>query len=328
MPEGNHGDQRKLRTIVKGIFRIAFQAQEDAGSDPFVKIVPVGLDFGDYVKQNASLFINYGKPIEVSEYWEQYHENNARGINALKARLGEELKPLMVDIQNEEHYEAIYLLKGIFNDTMREMMGIRDSGLSDRFRADKQLISGVEKALEMEDETSSRFTVLLEKVLQYDKGVRELNIRDWVVRDKGIGMARRWWRYLYLLLTLPFFLYGLLNNAIAYFLPVRLVRNIKDLQFHASVKAGLGILVLFPLTYLLQTLLVGLITGPWWIWLAYLISLFPLGKFALWWYVRWKKTRRGSWFRRQLLRSKPRSLELVKLRKEIIEETIELLTRT
>ena len=141
-------------------------------------------------------------------------------------------------------------------------------------------------------------------------------------------MAHRWWRYLYLLLTLPLFLYGLLNNAIAYFLPVRLVRNIKDLQFHASVKAGLGILILFPLTYLLQTLLVGLLTGPWWIWAGYLVSLLPLGKFALWWYGRWKKTRRGSWFRRQLLRSKSCALDLVRLRKEIIEETTELLTRT
>ena len=109
MPEGNHGHQRKLRPLVKGIFRIAFQAQEKLGSEPFVKIVPVGLDFGDYVKQNASLYINYGKPIEVSEYWEQFQENSARAINALKSRLGEELSPLMIDIQNEEHYNLQFL---------------------------------------------------------------------------------------------------------------------------------------------------------------------------------------------------------------------------
>lgn len=324
MPEGNHGHQRKLRTIVKGIFRIAFQAQEEAGSDPFVKIVPVGLDFGDYVKQNASLFINYGKPIEVSEYWDQYQESSARAINALKARLGEELSPLMVDIQNEAHYEAIYALKGIFNETMREIMDIRGSRLSDRFRADKGLISFMEKALEKEEETPGQIGALMEKVLQYDEGVKILNIRDWVVREKGFSMARSFWRYLYLLLTLPFFLYGLINNAITYFLPVRMVRNIKDIQFHASVKAGLGILLLMPLSYALQTLLVGLLTGPWWIWAAYLVSIFPMGKFALWWYVRWKKTRRAAWFRRQLLRSKTEALQLVKLRKEIIEETTEL----
>jgi len=235
MPEGNHGDQRKLRTIVKGIFRIAFQAQEDAGSDPFVKIVPVGLDFGDYVKQNASLFINYGKPIEVSEYWEQYQENNARAINALKARLADELRPVMIDIQNEAHYEAIYALKGIYNNTMRAELGIQGSKLSDRFRADKELIARLD-AIAAGD-PPDRLAPLMQKVLQYTEELKKLNIRDWVVAQRGYSMARTFWRSLYLLLLAPFFLYGLINNAIGYFLPVRLVRNIKDLQFHASVKA-------------------------------------------------------------------------------------------
>ena len=75
-----------------------------------------------------------------------------------------------------------------------------------------------------------------------------------------------------------------------------MVRKIKDRQFHASVKAGLGILILFPLIHGLQTLLVGIFTGPWWIWVLYMVSLFPLGKMALWWYGRWKKTVRGAWF--------------------------------
>jgi 1-acyl-sn-glycerol-3-phosphate acyltransferase len=322
MPEGNHGDQRKLRSLVKGIFRIAFSAQEDAGTTPFVKIVPVGLDFGDYVKQNASLFINYGKPIEISEYWEQYQENTARAINAVRSRLSEELRPLMIDIRNEEHYEAIYALKGIYNETMREKMGISGSRLSDRFRADKKLIGRVEALLREEPGDAG---TLMEKVMQYDGGVKKLNIRDWVVERKGIGPGRTFLRTLGLILTFPFFLYGLLNNAIAYFLPVRLVRNIRDLQFHASVKLGLGVLVLFPLTYILQSVPVGLLTGSWWIWAAYLVSLFPLGKFALWWYGRWKKTMRGAWFHRQLRRRNPDAVQLVELRKEIIEETTRLI---
>jgi len=166
---------------------------------------------------------------------------------------------------------------------------------------------------------------LMEKVLKYQEQVKKLNIRDWVIRDKGYSMVRSFWRYLYLVLTFPIFLYGLVNNAIGYFLPVRLVRNIKDLQFHASVKAGLGLLFFFPYSYALQTLLVGLLTDPWWIWLAYLVSLFPTGKLALWWYLRWKKTRRGTWFRRQLRRRKDDAWQLVELRKEIIEGTTSLL---
>ena len=67
-------------------------------------------------------------------------------------------------------------------------------------------------------------------------------------------------RYLMLLLTLPIFIYGFINNALMYFVPVRLVRGIKDKQFHSSVKAGLSILVTVPLTYGIQTLLVGFFT--------------------------------------------------------------------
>jgi hypothetical protein len=49
-----------------------------------------------------------------------------------------------------------------------------------------------------------------------------------------------------------------------------------------------------------------------------------MGKAALYWYFRWKKTVRGSWFRRQLRRRNPAAVELVKLREEIVETTKEI----
>ena len=326
MPEGNHGHQRKLRTIVKGIFRIAFKAQEDSGTKPFVKIVPVGLDFGDYVKQNTSLFINYGKPIEISEYWEQYQESTARGINAVKVRLKEELAPQMIDIQDEEHYEAIYTIKGIYNETMRTSLGIEGSRLSDRFKADKEFISRMEAVTEKGTETEKgvvdELSVMAE---EYKSGVEKLKIRDWVVRDRGYTFVRSFWRRLWLTLTFPLFLYGFINSAIPYFVPARLARGVKDRQFHSSVKTGLAILVMFPVMYGLQTLLVGIFTGPWWIWVAYMASLFPMGKLALAWYGAWKKTVRGSWFRRQLRRRKPEPWKLMELRSRIIQKTWNLI---
>jgi len=77
----------------------------------------------------------------------------------------------------------------------------------------------------------------------------------------------------------------------------------------------------------LQTLLVGIFTGPWWIWAAYLVSIGPAGKGALYWYFRWKKTVRGSWFRRRLRRRAPGAWELVELRKEILSLTDQLINR-
>ncbi len=128
-----------------------------------------------------------------------------------------------------------------------------------------------------------------------------------------------------MLLTFPFFLAGFITSALPYLLPAYLVRNVKDLQFHSSLKAGLGFLLLFPLVYVLETLAFGLISGfPWWAWIMFLLALLPVGQVALIWYLRLKKTVRGAWFRRQLLRNKSETLKLVGLRKVIIDETAKL----
>jgi 1-acyl-sn-glycerol-3-phosphate acyltransferase len=325
MPEGNHGSQRRLRTIVKGIFRIGFKAQEEYGNKPFVKILPVGFDVGHYIKQNQPLLIQYGKPIELSEYWDEYKENNARGINAMKARLREEMLPLMIHIESDEFYDTIMELKAIFNKDMRKFMGIRGRKLIDKFVADKELISRIDVLIEKDPESLRDLAL---KVDHYVTGLKEQRIRDWVVRDRGYGMVRSFWRILYLIVTFPLFLVGFITNVIPYLLPVYLVRNVKDLQFHSSLKSGLGFLLLFPLFYFLETLAFGLYSGfPWWAWIAFLVALLPLGHVALTWYLQCKKTIRGFWFRRRLCRNRPEALQLVGQRKIIIDRTTQLLCR-
>ena len=322
MPEGSHGDRRRLRPLVKGIFRIAFKAQEPHGNRPYVKILPTGLDLGHYIKHNQTLLINYGEPIEVSDYWEQYLENPARAINALKDRLTAEMKPLMIHIGSEEFYEAVMGLRTLFNDRMREILGIKGKTLTDRFNADKEMIAHIDSAIEKDEE---KVRELAGKVDRYIGDLGKMKIRDWVIREKGYGFGRSLWRYLTLIITAPLFLFGLVNNLGPYFLPVHLVRKIKDRQFHSSVKAGFAFLISFPVFYLLQTLLVGFLTGPWWIWAAYLVSLYPMGKVTLTLYFRWKKTIRGSWFSGQLRRKKTDALELVNLRTEIMKLTEEII---
>lgn len=323
MPEGNHGDKRRLRNLQKGVFRIAFKAQEKMGNKPYVKIVPVGLDFGDYVKQNQDLHVKYGKPIEVSDYWEAYQENGPIGLNEIRSRLAEEMSPLMIDIQTKEYYDAYMGLRIIFNERMREIMGLDKNNLGNRFIADKEMIDRLNKVLE-EDE--KKIKAISNKVVPYINKVEELNIRDWVVKRKGFGTLRTMWRYLTLLLTLPVFLYGLINNFIVYFLPVKLTNGIKDRQFISSVKAGAAILLIFPLFYAIQTLLVGIFTGPWWIWLAYLITVYPMGKLALLWYFRFKKTLRGGWFGFKYRSGNKVILDLLKTREEIIQMTSDLIS--
>ncbi|HOY73133.1 MAG TPA: hypothetical protein PLX53_08370, partial [Tenuifilaceae bacterium] len=89
-------------------------------------------------------------------------------------------------------------------------------------------------------------------------------------------------RLLLLLITMPVALYGAVNNAIPIAVPYLLSKKFKDVQFHSSIKHA-GALLLTPLAYLVQTLVVGFVLKNIWLALAYLATL-PLGAaaFYLW----------------------------------------------
>src|SRR4030043_2238576 len=81
MPEGNHSDKRRLRPLVKGIFRIAFRAQEKYEDREGVQIVPVGIDYSHYSNFRSRVLIVYGLPVSVGKYYRHYREDPAKGIN-------------------------------------------------------------------------------------------------------------------------------------------------------------------------------------------------------------------------------------------------------
>src|SRR6056297_1906445 len=75
LPEGNHAGRRKLRTVKKGISRIAFQAEEATDFSMGIKIVPVGLDYQHYYHVQSRLTVYYGKAIPLEQFVEEYKAN-------------------------------------------------------------------------------------------------------------------------------------------------------------------------------------------------------------------------------------------------------------
>ena len=92
MPEGNHGDKRRLRPLVKGIFRIAFRAQEKYEDREGVQIVPVGIDYSHYSNFRSRMLIVYGHPVSVGKYYQHYREDPAKGINIFRDVLSDEMR--------------------------------------------------------------------------------------------------------------------------------------------------------------------------------------------------------------------------------------------
>jgi len=314
MPEGDHGHHRRLRPLVKGTFRIAFRAQENFGDMNGVKIVPVGIDFEHYQKIQQDLLVIYGNPINVSEFMEAYRENQPRAINAIKDRLSDELKKIIVHIGNTEHYDMYQDLRGIYNSRMRDHAGIRGNSLYKRFQADKQMISLIDMSFKTNPE---KMVQLSKKVAEYMAGLEELNLRDWVIDRKGFSVLRILLQALLLIVTSPIFIVGWIANIIPYTIPRRMIKNVKDPQFVSSFRYVLALLFFF-FYYTVAGVLAGIFTNPGWISWAVMAGMLVSGYTALFYSFSIKKLFAAVRFRLLKRKGDKRIKRLMELHEKII----------
>jgi len=313
MPEGNHGHQRRLRSLIKGSFRIALSSQEKFGDKLNVKIVPVGLDYEHYQKIHQDLLINYGPPIDVKEYMDFYHENQPRAINILKEKLSEELKKVMIHINSEKYHDVYHELRSIYNDRMRNRLGILRKSHYYRFIADKEMIRILDENFALHPEEMKEFSA---SVIEYSEGVKKLDLRYWVFDRKGYSLLKIILRIAMLIIFSPVFLFGWLNNLIPYTIPKRMIRNVKDPQFHSSFKFVIA-MITFLSYYIVMTLIISLVFHQSWLsWLYIPAGLFS-GYLALNYSSWYKKTKASVRFKSFLRKSDPVILKLINLHKKI-----------
>lgn len=315
LPEGNHEGTRRLRPFKKGIARIAFQAEEACDFKLGLNIVPVGLDYSRYEKSGAELLVQYGEPIRVSDYFDSYHENPARGVNELIAELRKRIGELMIDIRSEEHYEMIDILRRCYAYTILKDRHFRVTPWN-RHAAEIETIRLLEEYIEKNPESE-----LLQKLTETAREYRTLlGYNKLQFRNPEEGRWP-WWKIigqgLLFILCFPLFLAGFINNLLPVLLPKSIVVRIKDVQFRSTFKFGMSILT-FPIFYAIQIILFHAL-APWpGIWtLLYAISLPITG---------WIAVRYRLLFRRFLARLRFRFLRytfpsqyrnIVRLRAEI-----------
>jgi 1-acyl-sn-glycerol-3-phosphate acyltransferase len=322
-PEGNHGDKRRLRQLVKGIFRIAFMAQEDYGDKSGVKIVPIGIDYGHYQHFRTTLFVNIGKPIEVSEFHGVFKENPVLAINQLKDRYATEQSKLMIDIQTEEFYDLYMHLRNIFNDHMRKKLGITGNSLHERFIADKRMIDLLNIELENNPDNLRQLDT---QVTNYQKGLNKFGLRDWVLKKEKYSFLGLLLALVLKIVLLPVYLFGLIHNYPFYWFTEARVKNIKDPQFKSSFKFVIGMVGL-PVWYLILAGILAFIPIPWGIKCIYILFLPVSGLFSFDYFIRAKKLL--SRIRYTLLVSKGNMeiIDLRNLRKSILDHMNRLVKR-
>ena len=107
-PEGQHQAKHSAQPLSKGIFRIAFQAQELMPDTPLY-IVPVGIQYGNFFRFRSTVNMNIGDAINVTGFVKENADKTPQEhMNIMREILAEKMKSLIMYIPNDEDYDATY----------------------------------------------------------------------------------------------------------------------------------------------------------------------------------------------------------------------------
>jgi len=253
MPEGNQKEQKRLRTLGKGIFRIGFQAQKELGEKAEVTIIPIGLDFENYDRTGSRLIIQIGRPLYFSPLGKLYEQNQAAAFCKMKEQLTIALHRLIIDIRNERSYKSYYLATLLATEEMIKKKKIKGTD-EVRFAFRKMIAERFPETDDADVPVDLRpFVEQANKLLKLESDPDKA-----FVMNKGLSIFELTRGVAYL----PFIIPSILFNGLPYFLIRRWAfRKFKNNGFIASA-TFIGGTILFPLYWTILFVIFSTISDP------------------------------------------------------------------
>lgn len=315
LPEGNHMGKRRLRPLKKGIARIAFQAEDACNNELKIHIVPVGLNYSNYINLRSKLLIRLGEPIDISKHLDLYRQNPALAYNALIEELEEGMKKEMIQIDDEAYYDEYEMLREIVTPAYIKANKLSCNHNS-QFEVDKKMIAKVDE-IKVSDQQS--FQKLMGEAKEYSNLIKESGLTSKSIRTSTLKLWSLIIRIPLLIATLPLFVYGYVNNIVSILVPYKLSKKVKDDQFISSIRFVVAMFI-FPIIFLIQTLVFWAISGNGLYALCYLISL-PISAILVY---MWRKYCISAVLDIKLIKVNLSKPELVKRIKELQVSIIKL----
>lgn len=284
-PEAAHSGKRQMITHKKAVPRIVFMAEEKAEKNLDIQIIPTGIYYSSYWKFNRTLIVNFGDPIPVNEYLDEFNENQNSATLLLRDRIFEEMHPLVIEIKSKKYYSDFEKIREIYGSHYLKNKKIKKTALN-LFKSDQVLVNKLD---ELESKKPEETEKLVDMVREYDSTIKHMKIRNWLADNPYFNFLKILLYLTILIIGLPVFIFGFVFNAIPFFTIDYFVRKkIKDVAFWSTFFLIAG-LVLFPLFYIIELLVVSWLIPGIWLKLLFLISLPFAGKIAFNWYILFRK---------------------------------------
>ena len=263
-PEGQHQAKYSSLPLSKGIFRIAFQAQELMPDTPLY-IVPVGMRYGSFFRFRSTVRVQIGDPINVGEFMAQHGEMTPQEqMNVMREILTERMRSSIFYIENDENYDATYevcaaVVKTQVRKLYKHSPELRKSRLDAHFKANNITVQMLNQ---MREERSAEFEELMQlgcEAYEIRKSKR-ISINSVSIK---YPILSRVLKHLYLILALP---YCIPVSILT--LPIKLLcgflfTKLKDYAFRNSIRYLVN-LVLWPILMIIYSILLCIfVPFPW-----------------------------------------------------------------
>lgn len=275
-PESTSHTERQLLPFRKGVFRLAFDTAAASGFVFNIPIIPVGICYDHPVDCRTSVQVHAGKPLLLLDYQKVYEESPAAALLQICRDAQEATRQLVLHIENKERLKTAeqYLIVSRNNLTTPAGWKIASTEKLEKERTVCAAINHAgEAAFEQKREQAGNYFTALAAASLDDKLV--CGTQPFPGWKKGL-----------LLLGLPFFVLGMLLNA----LPVAIARWIADNKvyrpdFYSWIFVACYCFIYF--TWLLILLLLSFFHWGWPYTLLLLVVMMASGVFAYaykgWW---------------------------------------------
>lgn len=276
-PEAAHSGKRQMLPHKKAIPRIALEAEERNNFGLDLQIVPVGIYYSHYWHFNRTLIVQYGEPLSVAGFRDEYAENPQKATISLRDEIYKRLSGLTLQI-NSSYYQEYENFRSVAGKAYSETRNFSPNPVVQRLEAERDLISKLEYLENMQPEL---FGELCAKLNAYVEATEQAHWTD----ERLENLAKTSWpetifRTAGALATLPVAAAGVAFNVVPFLLPrVGLRRKVKDTAFLSTFYFVVG-LVIFPVCYALAAAVVYALTASWLVALGSVVVMPLVGKVA------------------------------------------------
>ncbi|MBO7540101.1 MAG: hypothetical protein J6T33_00415, partial [Bacteroidales bacterium] len=268
-PEAGHQNCHHLGTFKKGFARIAFRAAEMMDFKEPIYIQPMSNHYDNYFSVQGKLVITFGEPFEFSDLYELYKTQPHRAEKILTDRARVVVEGLMLDIKDLDHYEEYEMLCAVYGSELLKEEHKPMSYFPNQLDASRRVVKMLDDCRETNPDI---FNDIMKTAYRYCHSLDKMHLRDWVFAQK-LTTAGFLLRLLLCIVLTPIVVACWLINIVPFSVSSFITRNIKDYMLHSSFHFAVGFLVAYPLWFIISGIVLGAVTGLWWLLPIYMVVL-------------------------------------------------------